>query len=82
MGYPTCSTRCGPRPAIVLADEPSGNLDESHSGVLHGLFVDLNRRFGQAFVVVTHDPLLAKLGHRQLRMHQGVLSELEACDNS
>lgn len=60
-------------PAIVLADEPSGNLDESHSGALHAMFSDLNRRFGQAFIIVTHDLALAQLGHRRLRMHQGVL---------
>lgn len=64
-------------PAIVLADEPSGNLDESHAGDLHALFTNLNRRFNQAFVIVTHDLTLAALGHRNLRMHQGVLEPSE-----
>lgn len=61
------------KPAIVLADEPSGNLDEGNSEKLHKLFFDLNREFGQTFLIVTHDRHLASLAGRRVQMHGGVI---------
>ena len=65
-------------PKVVLADEPSGNLDERHSEQLHEMFVRLNREFGQSFVVVTHDLALAAMAPRRLVMHDGRLLPADA----
>ncbi|MBO7501235.1 MAG: ABC transporter ATP-binding protein [Fibrobacterales bacterium] len=65
-------------PKVVLADEPSGNLDERHSEQLHEMFVRLNREFGQSFVVVTHDLALAAMAPRRLVMHDGRLLPVDA----
>jgi ABC-type lipoprotein export system ATPase subunit len=66
------------RPLVVLADEPSGNLDEGASRSLHGLIRELSREYRQAFVVMTHDRGLAesmdRTGHLeagQLHLDQG-----------
>jgi lipoprotein-releasing system ATP-binding protein len=59
------------RPALVLADEPSGNLDESNSERLHQLFLELNQKFQQTFLIVTHDRHLASLAGRRVYMHGG-----------
>lgn len=48
------------QPAVILADEPSGSLDSHNKEELHQLFFDLRNRFGQTFVIVTHDEALAK----------------------
>ncbi len=63
-------------PAVVLADEPSGNLDEGNAGQLHGLFADLAREFQTAVVVVTHNRALAGLADRVLSLREGVLAEM------
>lgn len=62
------------RPAVVLADEPSGNLDTASSGELHRLFFELRDRFGQTFVIVTHNPELADMADRKLVMVDGTIS--------
>lgn len=49
------------QPAVILADEPSGSLDSHNKEELHQLFFDLRNRFGQTFVIVTHDEALAKI---------------------
>lgn len=59
------------KPALVLADEPSGNLDEVNAERLHKLFFELNRELGQTFVIVTHDRHLASLAGRRVQMHLG-----------
>ena len=59
------------KPALVLADEPSGNLDEGNSERLHKLFFELNRELGQTFLIVTHDRHLASLAGRRVQMHLG-----------
>lgn len=63
------------RPKIILADEPTGNLDESTSEDVHNLFVEVNRRFEVAFVVATHNLRLAGRMERTLRLEGGVLHE-------
>ena len=60
-------------PLVVLADEPSGNLDEATSESLHQLLAGLARERGQAFVVMTHDRKLAQSMDRQGRIEAGVL---------
>ncbi|MXW78122.1 MAG: ABC transporter ATP-binding protein [Gemmatimonadetes bacterium] len=60
-------------PLVVLADEPSGNLDETTSESLHQLLAGLARERGQAFVVMTHDRKLAQSMDRQGRIEAGVL---------
>ena len=60
-------------PAVVLADEPSGNLDSESKKELHKLFFDLREKFNQTFVVVTHDMDLAEMADRKLTIHDGYL---------
>lgn len=64
------------RPAVILADEPSGSLDSKNKDELHRLFFDLRDRTGQTFVIVTHDESLAKITDRTIEMKDGML-ELE-----
>ena len=62
-------------PVVVLADEPSGNLDFQHSERLHDLFATMAREFETALVVVTHNRLLAGRADRVLTMEGGRLRE-------
>ncbi|TNF72149.1 MAG: lipoprotein-releasing system ATP-binding protein LolD, partial [Bacteroidetes bacterium] len=59
------------RPSVVLADEPSGNLDSASADRLHQLFFELRDRFGQTFVIVTHNEELAAMADRKLTMVDG-----------
>ncbi|HEY0900450.1 MAG TPA: ABC transporter ATP-binding protein [Sphingobacteriaceae bacterium] len=59
------------KPAIILADEPSGNLDSNNAESLHKLFVDLRDQFGQTFVIVTHNEELANMADRKIHMKDG-----------
>ena len=59
------------RPSVVLADEPSGNLDTAHAQALHELFFRLRDEFGQTFVIVTHNEQLAKLSDCQFVLKDG-----------
>ncbi len=59
------------RPEVVFADEPSGNLDTANALALHKLFFDLRDRFGQTFVIVTHNPDLAAMSDRSIEMKDG-----------
>lgn len=61
------------RPKVVFADEPSGNLDSQNSAELHQLFFDLRDTFGQTFVIVTHNPVLAEMTDRTLTMADGLI---------
>jgi lipoprotein-releasing system ATP-binding protein len=58
-------------PSVVLADEPSGNLDSVHARELHELFFNLREEFNQTFIIVTHNEDLAKLADRELVMKDG-----------
>lgn len=60
-------------PAVVFADEPSGNLDSKNAGELHQLFFDLRDRYQKTFVIVTHNPDLAQSADRSLEMKDGQL---------
>ncbi len=60
-------------PEVILADEPSGNLDSASATSLHSLFFDLRREFGKTFVIVTHNEALAALSDRRLFMKDGYL---------
>ncbi|MBP5400075.1 MAG: ABC transporter ATP-binding protein [Bacteroidales bacterium] len=60
-------------PKLILADEPSGNLDTENARKLHQLFFDLRDRFGQTFVVVTHNTELAQMADRTVTIKDGVI---------
>jgi lipoprotein-releasing system ATP-binding protein len=62
-------------PAVVLADEPSGNLDSATKLDIHNLFFELRKRFGQTFIIVTHDESLATLADRRIVMKDGQIIE-------
>lgn len=66
-------------PAVILADEPSGSLDSKNKEELHQLFFNLRDKFGQTFVIVTHDEHLARITDRTIAMRDGML---ETADNS
>ena len=59
------------KPSIILADEPSGNLDSKNAESLHDLFVDLRDRLKQTFVIVTHNESLANMANRKVLMKDG-----------
>jgi len=61
------------KPAVIFADEPSGNLDHASAENLHQLFFKLRDEFGQTFVIVTHNEELANMADRKLVMIDGVL---------
>ena len=58
-------------PAILLADEPTGNLDSENSAAVLSILRDLNTRTGQTILMITHDPEAAAYGHRMVRMRDG-----------
>lgn len=60
-------------PAVVLADEPSGNLDTQHAAELHDLFFKLRDQYRQTFVIVTHNTSLAQKSDRQILMRDGMI---------
>jgi lipoprotein-releasing system ATP-binding protein len=65
-------------PSVVMADEPTGNLDSANAKELHNLFIDLRNRFQQTFLIVTHNEELAQLSDRLLHMKDGrIISERE-----
>jgi putative ABC transport system ATP-binding protein len=65
-------------PAILLADEPTGNLDSQNSADLLELFRELNRHEGQTVVMITHSPHAAAYAHRTVHMKDGKLSPATA----
>lgn len=63
-------------PDVILADEPSGSLDSHNKEELHKLFFELRDKFGQTFLIVTHDEKLASLTDRTIRMVDGVVESV------
>ena len=63
------------KPKLVLADEPTGNLDEKNANKLIDLLVKINKDFRQAIVLTTHNPKIARIGHKQFFLENGSLSE-------
>lgn len=68
-------------PAVILADEPSGSLDSKNKADLHRLFFDLRDKFGQTFVIVTHDESLASITDRTIHMKDGQLTGTSVTNN-
>ncbi|MGL5938652.1 MAG: ABC transporter ATP-binding protein [Phocaeicola sp.] len=64
------------RPAVILADEPSGSLDTQNKEELHQLFFDLRQQLGQTFVIVTHDEGLAQLTDRTIHLLDGAVDHI------
>lgn len=60
-------------PSIVMADEPTGNLDSANARELHQLFIDLRNKFNQTFLIVTHNEELSKMSDRILIMKDGLM---------
>lgn len=61
-------------PSLILADEPSGNLDTGNKKELHNLFFRLRDTFGLTFIIVTHDPQLASMSDRTIRIKDGMIT--------
>ena len=62
-------------PAVVFADEPSGSLDSANKAELHQLFFDLRDKYGQTFVIVTHDEELSKITDRTIHLRDGIIEQ-------
>ncbi len=60
-------------PAVILADEPSGNLDSKNRDEIHRLFLSLRQRFGVTIIIVTHDDSLAAMADRKITMMDGII---------
>ena len=63
------------RPSVILADEPSGNLDSANAKELHQLFFDLRKQYNQTFIIVTHNEELARMADRKILMKDGQSKE-------
>ena len=61
-------------PSVIFADEPSGNLDSTSAKNLHNLFFELREKFGQTFVLITHNEELANMADRKLTMKDGTIA--------
>jgi lipoprotein-releasing system ATP-binding protein len=65
-------------PDVILADEPSGNLDSASAVELHNLFFSLRNSFNQTYIIVTHNSELANMADRKLTMRDGVIEKPSA----
>jgi putative ABC transport system ATP-binding protein len=64
-------------PAIVLADEPTGNLDSKNSDIVLKMLRDANQQFGQTVLMITHNPQAAEIGDRIIHMRDGSIVAAE-----
>ena len=62
-------------PAIILADEPTGNLDTENSEIVLNMFSELNKKFNQTIIMITHNPEAAAVCSRVIRMRDGLVVE-------
>lgn len=69
-------------PAVIFADEPSGSLDSKNKQELHQLFFDLRDKYGQTFVIVTHDEELAKVTDRTIHIVDGAIQQPDVTETS
>jgi ABC-type lipoprotein export system ATPase subunit len=60
-------------PSVLIADEPTGNLDSRRSAEIKNLLLDLNQKQNLTIILVTHNPELAKIGHQTLELKDGVI---------
>jgi lipoprotein-releasing system ATP-binding protein len=63
------------KPSVILADEPSGNLDSENKQALHNLFFSLRKEFGQTFIIVTHNKELAQMSDRIIKLKDGLIEK-------
>jgi lipoprotein-releasing system ATP-binding protein len=68
------------RPSLLLADEPTGNLDGRTSAAIHDLFFEMNERYDTTMILVTHNPSLARRMPRMLRLEDGVVRDVAQAD--
>lgn len=61
------------QPSVIMADEPTGNLDTANAHALHNLFLQLRKQFNQTFIMITHNDVLAKMTDRTLTMQDGTI---------
>jgi putative ABC transport system ATP-binding protein len=64
------------QPAIIMADEPTGNLDSKVGGEIMALLLNLNKEFGTTLIIVTHDPVIAEQTQRAIRLRDGLLESV------
>ncbi len=64
------------RPLVILADEPTGNLDNENTALVQRLFVQINRVYDQSIIMATHDEELADIAHKTLRIKNGILENV------
>ncbi len=64
-------------PDLILADEPSGNLDSKNAEDLHSLFFQLRKETGQTFIIVTHNEHLSEMADRRIELKDGVITKIE-----
>lgn len=67
------------RPFLILADEPTGNLDSQNTNEVIALLKDATKKYGQTIVMITHSPIIAQTADRVLRVSDGVLTDFGRC---